>query len=210
MAILLTAAVVAGISGCSGGAPGPRDAGTTSSASPTATTSSASPTTTAPISPSPTATASSAAPSEPSTSGTPVSACGPAAGEDAAADAIASLALPPGLEDAEWDAAFADYSGYDPCADLSWTVVPLAGATASSPSAILLFHQGSFLGTATAEQYGFTPEVERTAPGAILVEYRYPLENESNADASGTASATFTWNPGTERVDMAGDTPPTG
>lgn len=104
----------------------------------------------------------------------------------------------------------ADYSGYDPCAALSWTVVSVEMATGSSPCAILLFHEGAYLGTATSEQYGFVPDVERTAPGAILVTYRFVQGNESNAEASGRAVATYTWNPETARVDMAGDTPPVG
>lgn len=150
-------------------------------------------------------------PSPPPTSAAPStspSACGPSTGEAAAADAIAALALPAGLESAKWDAAGADYSGYDPCAALSWSVVSLEMATGSSPCAILLFHEGTYLGTATKAQYGFVPQVERTAPGAILVTYRYPQAGEANADASGRAAATFTWNPDTESVDMAGETPP--
>jgi hypothetical protein len=73
-----------------------------------------------------------------------------------------------------------------------------------------LFHNGEYLGTATKTAYGFTPTVERTADNAISVTYRFPQGMESNAEASGTAVATFTWNAATSSVDMAGDVPPTG
>jgi hypothetical protein len=99
-------------------------------------------------------------------------------------------------------------SGFDPCAELSWAVVSLEMATVSSPTAVLLFHDGSYLGTTTSEEYGFTPRVERTAPGAISVTYPFVQGNESNAEASGRATASYTWNDSTQSVDMAGETPP--
>jgi hypothetical protein len=156
-------------------------------------------------------------PSAPAPSPTPTAAptpepaaCGPASGQEAAASGIAALPAPAGLESAVWDAANADYSGYDPCADLSWSLVTLEYATVSSPTAVLLFHDGSYLGTATSKAYGFTPSVERTADDAIAVTYRFPQGDEANADAAGRATATFTWNAETESVDLAGDLPPTG
>lgn len=162
--------------------------------------------------PGPTA-AGSTSPSSQSATHTPTptpspEACGPATGQEAAAAAIAELPAPVGLESARWDAANADYSGYDPCAPLSWSLVTLEYATVSSPTAILLFHNGTYLGTATEEAYGFTPAVERTADDAITVTYRFNQGMESNADASGRAVATFTWNAETDSVEMAGDVPP--
>lgn len=135
-------------------------------------------------------------------------ACGPATGQEAAAAGIAALPAPAGLESARWDAANADYSGYDPCAPLSWSLVTLEFATVSSPTAILLFHDGEYLGTATEQAYGFTPAVERTADDAISVTYRFTQGMESNAEASGRAVATYTWNAATDSVEMAGELPP--
>lgn len=137
-------------------------------------------------------------------------ACGPASGQEAAAAGIAALPAPAGLEGVPWDAANADYSGYDPCAALSWSLVTLEGGTVSTPTAVLLFHGGVYLGTATATAYGFTPAVERTADDAISVTYRFPQGSESNAEASGAAVATFRWNAETGSVDMAGELPPSG
>ncbi|SMG18867.1 LppP/LprE family lipoprotein [Agreia pratensis] len=137
-------------------------------------------------------------------------ACGPATAQEAAAAGIAALPAPAGLESSRWDAANADYSGYDPCAALSWSVVTLEFATVSSPAAILLFHDGVYLGTATEKAYGFTPAVERTADNSISVTYRFNQGMESNTEASGRAVATYTWNAATDSVEMVGDVPPTG
>lgn len=184
--LLLTAAAVVGLTGCTAGA---GDAGR--------------PTETVTVTATVTATA-------PPTDTDTADACGPASAEEAAAEGIAALPAPGGPESATWDAATADYSGYDPCAALSWSLVTVKGGTGSSPTAILLFHAGSYLGTATATQYGFTPAVDRTSDAEIAVAYRYVQADEANADASGRADATFTWNPETEGVTMTGDVPPEG
>jgi len=134
--------------------------------------------------------------------------CGPTSGSAAAERAIAALPIPAGLDGATWDAAGADLSGYDPCAALSWSVVAPVGATPSSPYAVLLFHDGSYLGTATATQYGFSPEIRRTAPDAITVVYRYAQGTDANANPTGRSTATFTWDESADRVVMRGSTPP--
>lgn len=193
-ALFLTgAAVVALLTGCSGGGDG-------GDATPTVTeTVTAAPTDTA-ATPSPTST--------PTPTPTPTPTCGPATGSEAAAAAIAALPLPAGLEDFRWDAGNADYSGYDPCAALSWSVVTLDHGTAGTPFAILLFHQGRYLGTATSEQYAFEPAIERLADASIAVTYSYAKAGEPNAEPSGRTTATYIWNDGTERVDMTGEVPP--
>ncbi len=86
--------------------------------------------------------------------------------------------------------------------------VSVVDGTASSPVAILLFHDGTYLGTATKEQYPFVPQVTRESAGAIRVEYRYPQGADSNADPSGRATATYTWDDAAGRVEMSGDVPP--
>ena len=134
--------------------------------------------------------------------------CGLSDGAAAAAGPIADLPLPAGLESARWDASAADTSVYDGCAALSAVTVSVADGTASSPVAILLFHDGTYLGTATKEQYPFVPQVTRESAGSIRVEYRYPQGADSNADPSGRATATYTWDDGSGRVEMSGDVPP--
>ncbi|MBT1597821.1 LppP/LprE family lipoprotein [Curtobacterium flaccumfaciens] len=185
--ILTTATLAALLTGCSGA-----DGADGSAATPTVTETVTAPPTVAASTPTP----------------TPTPTCGPTSGAEAAAAGIAALPLPAGLEDAKWDAANADYSGYDACAPLSWSVVEPEFATAGSPYAILLFHEGRYLGTATAEQYAFEPTIERRSESAVTVTYKFAKAGEPNAAPSGRTTATFTWNDETGRVDMTGDTPP--
>lgn len=154
-------------------------------------------------------TASPTATATPTPTAGPSASCGPSNGTDAASKVIASLALPAGLNESTWDATNADYAGYSPCAALSWSVVTLVGSTPSSPYAVLLFHRGKYLGTATAVQYPFSPEITRTSDGAIAVTYRYAKADDANANPMGRTAATFTWNAATHTVDMTGGTPPT-
>lgn len=185
--ILTTATLAALLAGCSGA--GGTDGG---AANPTVTETVTVPPSDAASTPTP----------------TPTPTCGPSSGAAAAAEGIAALPLPAGLEDAKWDAANADYSGYDACAPLSWSVVAPEFGTAGSPYAILLFHEGRYLGTATAQQYAFEPTVERRSDAAVTVTYRFAQAGEPNAAPSGRTTASFTWNDETGRVEMTGNTPP--
>lgn len=124
--------------------------------------------------------------------------------ESAYEKAIAQVEPYPGL-DRPWRPFD---SNFDPCADLSWITVTLEGATASSPYHILLFHNGEYLGTATAKAYGFSPKVSRVDDSEIAVTYRWPKEGEGNAEASGTTQAGFRWDEGAQKVVMSGDVPP--
>ena len=108
----------------------------------------------------------------------------------------------------DWDPTYADSSTYDPCAPLSWIVVPIARGTSSSPYQIMLFHHGEYIGTTTSEAYGFSPTVTRAGKNSINVVYHYPLPGESNATRSGQAHASFTWDDATQRVVMQGNVPP--
>lgn len=190
LALLSTAAVAVALAGCSGGgAPGPTETVTTTA---TATATPTAPAADGGTAPSP----------------TPSATCGPVDAATAVTRATASLPAPAGLSGARWDATAADTSGYDACAALSWSVVPVAEGTASSPNAILLFHEGRYLGTATKEQYPFQPTVRRTADDAIAVTYRYARASDANADPTGTTDATYTWDADAGRVQMTGDVPP--
>ena len=188
--LVLVAAASVALAGCSGA----------SSSDPTATV-----TRTVAASPSP---STSSGPSTPSPTPTPTPTCGPSDGAAAASAPIADLPLPAGLETARWDASTADTSAYDACAALSAVTVTVAHGTASSPVAVLLFHYGSYLGTATKEQYPFVPQVTRTAPDALRVDYEYATATDPNAAPSGRATATYTWDDAAGRVEMTGDVPP--
>lgn len=124
--------------------------------------------------------------------------------ESAYEKAIAQVEPYPGL-DRSWRPFD---SNFDPCASLSWITVTLEGATASSPYHILLFHNGEYLGTATAKAYGFSPRISRVDDSEIAVTYRWPKEGEGNAEASGTTQAGFRWDEGAQKVVISGDVPP--
>jgi hypothetical protein len=184
--VVLGAALTASLAGCSADGTGMTGNGTVSSAKAT-------------TAPSPT----------PVGADSPGRSCGPSSGADAAARAIATLPTPTGLSDAAWDAANADYSGYQPCASLSWAVLTFVNASSDSPYEVLLFHHGSYVGTATRHAYPFAPLVQRRSDGVLAVTYRFARGADSNADPTGRADATFTWSDATHRVDMTGTTPPT-
>jgi hypothetical protein len=97
---------------------------------------------------------------------------------------------------------------YDPCAALSSVILPVAHATASSPTQVMLFHHGNYIGTATSKAYGFYPDIERLADDSLQVTWHWPQDGDANADPTGRSTATFTWNDATGQVDMAGEVPP--
>ena len=99
-------------------------------------------------------------------------------------------------------------SDFDPCADLSWQLIAIEGATASSPHHIMLFHKGEYLGTATAEPYGFFPTIERVSDAEIAVTYHWAREGETTAGRTGETYAGFRWDEGQQKVIMSGDVPP--
>ena len=113
----------------------------------------------------------------------------------------------------QWTNVSASYEGYDPCAELSW----IDAIPGSSPSDccissmahhILLFHRGKFIGTATYEPYSFSPVITRTSDSSIRVTYRYMKEDEKVHNASGRATAEFTWSSSQNKVVMTGEVPP--
>lgn len=99
-------------------------------------------------------------------------------------------------------------SGFDPCADLSWQIITVEGATASSPHHIMLFHKGEYLGTATFEPYGFFPTVERVSDAVIAVTYHWAREGETTAGRTGETHAGFRWDEDQQKTIMSGDVPP--
>lgn len=97
---------------------------------------------------------------------------------------------------------------YDPCAALSSITVTIEGGTASSPSHIMLFNYGEYLGTATSDPKGFWPETVRVDDSTLEVTYKYPEAGDSNADPSGVAVSTFTWDEASQSVEHSGEFPP--
>jgi hypothetical protein len=126
------------------------------------------------------------------------------------ADAVARWAgdVPPNSGGYPWAPESAETDGYDPCADLSWIILPIEGGTASSPYQIMLFHNGSYLGTATSDAYGFYPDISRVDDATVSVTWHWPKDGESNAGRSGESTAQFTWDESTQSVQMNGEVPP--
>lgn len=145
--------------------------------------------------------------SEPSQK-TPPKRCGDLSAEEALAQNVGKVPeYKPGWT---WNTEYAGTGLYDPCAELSPIVLTIDGATASSPYHIMLFHRGEYLGTATAEPQGFSPDVKQVDDQTIAVTYFYTKPGEANAMRSGEAHATFTWDPAQEKVIMDGNLPPRG
>lgn len=113
----------------------------------------------------------------------------------------------------QWTNVSRTYEGYDPCAELSWIDAipgssPSSCCTAAMVHHILLFHRGKFIGTATYEPYSFSPVITRTSDSSISVTYRYMKEDEKVHNASGRATAEFTWSSSQNKVVMTGEVPP--
>jgi hypothetical protein len=102
-------------------------------------------------------------------------ACGVNLASSAITDAIGSLPPYPGTGWA-WSTNPASFDGnFNPCATLSTALVPVQGATSSSPVTALMFHDGSYLGTATSKAYGFTfLNAARTTDDTVVLNYATP------------------------------------
>lgn len=108
-----------------------------------------------------------------------------------------------------WQEVTTNGDNYSPCAELSWiTISEGPCCTDMQPTPILLFHHGEYVGTATSKEIGAMPKVSRVSENKIEVRYIYLKEGESNAQASGVATAYFTWDSNTHQVIQSGDLPP--
>lgn len=86
----------------------------------------------------------------------PASQVGPCGPDEATAVRAALAQLAPDSKTGRpWNSTPED-SNYDPCADLSAVLVTVQDATNSSPDQALMFHRGTFVGTATPRAYPFT------------------------------------------------------
>lgn len=130
--------------------------------------------------------------------------CSAVSAQDAVNEAATSL---PPASIGTWPFSQAGTGDFDPCADLSYIILGIEGATASSPYHILLYHNGEYLGTATAKTYGFAPTVTQTSDSSIAVVYHWPKPGEGNANRSGESHAQFTWDDSQDKVIMTGEVP---
>ena len=62
---------------------------------------------------------------------------------------------------------------YNPCATLSTALITVQMATRSSPEQALLFHDGSYVGTATSKAYGLVSlNSARTSDDTVVLNYK--------------------------------------
>lgn len=107
------------------------------------------------------------------------------------------------MYDKAWSRTILDTS-FDPCADLSYAVITVEGATGSSPMQVLLFHKGEYLGTTSDCAPGF--QIVRQDDGdSITVTYQWPKPGEPNAGAKDSVEVGYDWSGG--RVVMDGRIP---
>lgn len=133
--------------------------------------------------------------------------CGPTHGRQALADSLPLLRPASGDPAVQWTGAASDYSGYAPCAELSWILVADTGDE-PTPHQIMLFHRGHYLGTTLYSPTEYHPQVARVDGSTVRVTYPYPQDGDPADTPSGEAVSTFTWDPAQRRVRHEGDLPP--
>lgn len=113
----------------------------------------------------------------------------------------------PQIESGGWQMANPGAQTYDPCKPLSWISLTASGGTASSAMQIMLFHNGTYIGTATSKAYPYAG-VSRINERRIEVQYRHPRSGDSNANPTGVTHACFSWSDESNSVAMEGLVPP--
>ena len=105
----------------------------------------------------------------------PPTTCGVNLASQQVIGAVRSLPPYPGTGWA-WNTDPRTFEGnFNPCATLSTALVTVEGATGSSPTTALMFHNGTYLGTATAKAYGFTSlNNARTTDDTVVLNYKTP------------------------------------
>lgn len=89
------------------------------------------------------------------------------------------------------------------CGTLGYAELATEGGTGSSPTQLLLYNDGEFLGTGI--RCNALGEVSGSTADSVTVGYRWPIGDDSNANMRGRATVTYQWNGSS--VDMIGDLP---
>lgn len=89
------------------------------------------------------------------------------------------------------------------CGTLGYAELATAGGTGSSPTQLLLYNEGEFLGTGI--RCNALGQVTGSTDDSVSVQYRWPIGNDSNANMRGRATVTFQWNGSS--VSMLGELP---
>ncbi len=106
-------------------------------------------------------------------------------------DAFATLGNAPGGD--PWVPGTASDAAGEDCPTLLWATAETPMGTVSSPTQVLFFHDGTYLGTATAESFADTDVVGSTDT-SDSVQYRWLGEQDANCCPSGgPAVVTYSW-----------------
>ncbi|MFW0787690.1 LppP/LprE family lipoprotein [Gordonia sp. CPCC 206044] len=175
----------------------PRDAVASSADTTVAASASGSPTvaSAAPSSPAPTS-------AQPPATSAPTRSC--STDGQSAIGAAASQIPPPLAANPRVPWVYDGATNFNTCNDLSYATLGTEGATASSPMQLLLFHQGSFVGTAVKCNLAYQTVTGATAD-SVDVNYRYLNPGDISANPTGTVDVSFTWTG--SGVQMNGDLP---
>ena len=118
--------------------------------------------------------------------------CGVTPDDPRITEAIANVPAPfsdPAHGNVAWSTTIVD-TDFDPCAELSYAVITVDGATVASPMQVMLFGRGEYLGTTSDCAPGFQT-VEQSAPDAVAVTYEWPKPGEPNAGEKDSATVTY-------------------
>lgn len=125
---------------------------------------------------------------------------GPAAGNglclDPSSPAVWSIlaGVDDGIGNVGWAIREASTDPIDACPDLSYLQVDVQYATAGSPTQILFFHHGTYLGTGTAAATSYTSVIDVT-PDAVTARYRWIVGDEPfSSPQGGPSTVTYRWN----------------
>lgn len=89
------------------------------------------------------------------------------------------------------------------CGTLGYAELATEGGTGSSPTQLLLYNNGQFLGTGiTCNALG---QVSGSTADSVTVGYRWPIGDDGNSNMRGRATVTYQWNGSS--VDMIGTLP---
>jgi hypothetical protein len=114
--------------------------------------------------------------------------------------------LLPLFKDTDWEWDWDHARGnYDPTATLCAVEITVKGATGSSPTHILLYHKGKYIGPATPEARGFVSlRLEDCTDDTVAVQYKVPGETHAGSFRS-LHNVEYRWQGG--KVVQFGDPP---
>ncbi len=105
--------------------------------------------------------------------------------------ALRVIGPPLGRRDLHWILRSKSTARTPNCPPLMWAAFDTSRGTVSSPTAVLLFRPGKFLGPTTRKTAGYV-QVTGSTPFSVTVTYRWPKPQDANANPTGgPVSSTF-------------------